>query len=283
MDVSSLEVLYEEAGLPAFELPAEIARVYGGTLGFDEPRVFANFVATLDGVVAIPSLPKSNQLISAGSEADRFVLGLLRACCDVVVIGSGTLADSPRGTWTPEQGYPQAADAFAELRRRIGRHEGPEVAVISGSGSVDPEHPALAAGGIVLTTATGAGRLDGRLPREQILDLGLTVDPAAALAAFEARGHTLILSEGGPHAIAPFLEARLIDELFLTISPVVAGRIVTDPRLAFVENADLVPDGPLAAQLTGLRRDRDHLFLRYRFDTSQRADHSPGAGPGNYD
>src|SRR5579862_5172504 len=180
MGFSPLEVLYEEAGLPEFELPAEIARAYGGTLGFEEPRVFGNFVATLDGVVAIPSLPKSNKLIAAGSEADRFVLGLLRACCDVVVIGSGTLADSPRGTWTPEQGYPQAADAFAELRRRIGRHDRPEVAVISGS-----------------------GRVDGRLPREQIVDLGLTVDPGAALAALEARGHTLILSEGGPHAIAP--------------------------------------------------------------------------------
>src|SRR5579862_8651398 len=114
MDFSPLEVLYEEAGLPEFQLPAEIAAAYGGTLGFEEPRVFANFVSTLDGVVAIPSLPKSNKLIAGGSAADRFVLGLLRACCDVVVIGSGTLNDSPGGTWSPEQGYPPAAGAFAE-------------------------------------------------------------------------------------------------------------------------------------------------------------------------
>ncbi len=270
MDFSPLEVLYEEAGLPEFQLPAEIAAAYGGTLGFEEPRVFANFVSTLDGVVAIPSLPKSNKLIAGGSPADRFVLGLLRACCDVVVIGSGTLRDSPGGTWTPEQGYPPAAEPFAELRRSIGRPAEVAVAVISGRGSVDPAHPAIAAGAIVLTTATGAARLDGRLPREQILDLGPTVEPAAVLSALEARGHKLILSEGGPHAIAPFLEARLVDELFLTVSPVVVGRIAGDPRLAFVEDADLVPCGPLEAELTSVRRDRNHIFLRYRFDAASR-------------
>ena len=268
MDLSPLEVLYERGGLPRFDLPAEIARAYGGTLGFEEPRVFANFVSTLDGVVAIPSLPKSNKLIAGGNDADRFLLGLLRACADVVVIGSGTLTDSPSGTWTPVQGYPPAAGAFAELRRRIGRARGPEVAVISGSGRVDPGHPALAAGGIVLTSAAGAAQLAGKLPPAQIVDLGAAVEPAAAHAALVGRGHRLILSEGGPHAIAPFLEERMVDELFLTISPLLVGRIGADPRLALVEGADLVPGGPLEAELLSLRRDRNHIFLRYRFDTT---------------
>jgi riboflavin biosynthesis pyrimidine reductase len=283
MGFSQLEVLFEEAGLPRFELPDEIQDAYGGTLGFEEPLVFANFVATLDGVVAIPSLPKSNKLIAGGSAADRFVLGLLRACCDVVVIGAGTLRDSPGGTWTPEQGYPPAADAFAELRRRLGRPPDVEVAVISGSGRVDPAHPALAAGGIVLTTSAGAARLATDLPPESILDLGDTIEPNEAVAALKARGHTLILSEGGPHAIAPFLEARLVDELFLTISPLVAGRVGTDPRFALVEGADLVPGGPLDARLESLRRDRDHVFLRYRLDTTSRENPTADGTADEYD
>ncbi len=270
LGLSGLEVLFEAPGLPAFELPAELASVYGGSLGFEEPRVFANFVSTLDGVVAIPSLPSSNKIVAGGSAADRLLLGLLRACCDVLVIGSGTMAASPRSIWTAEQGYPPAAAAFAELRQRRGRPPEPEVAVISGSGRIDPDHPAFAAGAIVLTTDAGAARLSGRLPDDAIVALGETVDPARAVAALRERGHRLILSEGGPHAIAPFLQAGLVDELFLTISPLLAGRLDGDDRLALVEGADLVPGGPLAARLTGVRRDGGHLFLRYELDTTLR-------------
>ena len=175
LGVSGMEVLFEAPGLPAFELPEELAAVYGGSLGFEEPRVFANFVSTLDGVVAIPSLPSSNKVIAGGSSADRFVLGLLRACCDVLVIGSGTMAASPRSVWTAEQGYPPAAAAFAELRHRLRKPPEPEVAVITGSGVIDPDHPAFAAGAIVFTTDDGAARLAGRLPDSAIVALGETV------------------------------------------------------------------------------------------------------------
>ena len=96
--------------------PTRWRRSTAGRSGSSEPRLFANFVATADGVVAIPSLPQSNKLIAGGSAADRFVMGLLRACADVVVIGSGTLLGSPGGLWTPEQAFPDAADGFAELR-----------------------------------------------------------------------------------------------------------------------------------------------------------------------
>jgi riboflavin biosynthesis pyrimidine reductase len=270
LGLSSLEVLFEAPGLPAFDLPEELMSVYGGSLGFEESRVFANFVSTLDGVVAIPSLVSSNKIVAGGSAADRFLLGLLRACCDVLVIGSGTMAASPRSVWTAEQGYPPAAAAFAELRERLGKPPEPEVAVISRSGRVDPGHPAFAAGAIVLTTDAGATRLAGELPGRAIVALGETVDAARAIEALRERGHRLILSEGGPHAVAPFLEARLVDELFLTISPLLAGRVDGDGRLALVEGADLLPGGPLQARLTGIRRDGGHLFLRYELDTTSR-------------
>ncbi len=69
-----LEVLYERRGLPGFDLPAELSNLYGGPLGFAEPRVFANFVTTLDGVVAVPGVVQANRLISGDIEADRFVM-----------------------------------------------------------------------------------------------------------------------------------------------------------------------------------------------------------------
>jgi riboflavin biosynthesis pyrimidine reductase len=270
-----LELDFEAAGLPAFPLPDELARLYGGTIGFEEPCLFANFVQSLDGVTAIPSVAGSNKLIAAASEADRFVMGLLRACADVVIVGSGTLEASPRGAWTPRQAFPDAAEAYAELRSRIGRSGDPEVVVLTRTGSVDTSHPAFAAGAIALTTAAGAARL--ALPSEQIAVAGDGLIGNTILAALHARGHTLILSEGGPHAWGPLLSDRLVDELFLTVSPVLTGRIVSDPRLSLVEGVDLVQDGPLETELLGFRRGGDHLFLRYRLDTIQ-TDGSPGAG-----
>ncbi len=263
-----LELLWETGGLPAFDLPAELAELYGGPLGFEEPRVFANFVSTIDGVVAIPSLPSSNKLVAGNSTADRFVLGLLRACADVLVIGSGTLKASPRSVWTPEQGFPPTAAGFAELRRRLGRPPRLELAVLTASGRVDPAHPAFVAGALALTTIEGAARLAESLAPDSVIALGERLDPRAALDALTARGHRFVLCEGGPTAIGPFLESRLVDELFLTISPLLVGRSADDPRLGLVEGTDLVPGGPLAARLLGVRRDDDHLFLRYELAPS---------------
>ena len=56
--MTPLEVLYEVDDLASFYLPEELADLYGGGLGFAEPALFANFVSTLDGVVAIPSIPE---------------------------------------------------------------------------------------------------------------------------------------------------------------------------------------------------------------------------------
>ena len=267
-----LELLFEADGLPAFDLPGALASAYGGSLGFDEPRLFANFVATADGVVAIPSAPMSNKLIAAGSAADRFVMGLLRACADVVMIGSGTLTASPRGVWTPEQAFPAAADGFAELRRRLGRPPAVEVAITSASGLLDPTHPTFEAGAIVLTTAQGAARLEGKLPAEAIVTVSGDdrIDARHLVEALHERGHRLILSEGGPHSIGPLLAEGLVDELFLTISPLLTGRVPGDPRLGLVEGTDLLPSGPPRMSLLGARRDGDHLFLRYELQALPR-------------
>jgi riboflavin biosynthesis pyrimidine reductase len=262
--VNPLELLYEPEGLPAFALPPPLAGLYPGTLGFDSPCVFANFVETVDGVVAVPSLPQSNKLIAAGNATDRFVMGLLRACADAVVLGSGTLAASPGGLWTPEQAYPDAAEQYDALRASLGLDASPEIVILTAGGNLDPEHPLFEAGALVLTTDTGRLLLGDRLPAAStVLSLGpgTAIDPTAAVGALRARGHRLVLHEGGPHVIGSFFEAGVVDELFLTVSPLLVGRRLVDPRLALVEGADLLPGRSL--RLLGVRREREHLFVRY--------------------
>ena len=63
--------------------------------------------------------------------------------------------------------------------------------------------------------------------------------------------------------LGSLLAARLVDELFLTVSPLLVGRPGGDERLGLVEGADLLPGGPVAGRLLGVRRDGGHLFLRY--------------------
>ena len=164
-EFSPLELLYESSAAAFSELTAPLGLLYGGGLGFSGPTVYTNFVASLDGSVALPEIPKSNKLISGDSEADHFVMGLLRAFADVIVVGSGTLRGSPTGTWSPARAHPDSASLFAELRRLRGRPERPELAILSGSGAIDVQHPALArAGGDpdvdnrrVATSEAGAG------------------------------------------------------------------------------------------------------------------------------
>lgn len=263
-----VQVLDQADGLPAYDLPDELASRYGGSLGFDEPRVVANFVSTLDGIVAIPGLAKSNRLIRAGSEADRFVMGLLRACADVVLIGSGTLHGSPGALWTAERAFPAAQGAFDELRRRRGRPPQPPLAVLTGSGALDTAHPALAAGALVLTTEAGADRLRGRLPAASellVLGSGTTVDPRDAVPALLERGFRLVLSEAGPRFFGSMLAAGLVDELFLTVSPLIAGRPHDDTRLGMAEGTDLLAGNRLAGLLS-VRRHGDHILLRYELN-----------------
>jgi riboflavin biosynthesis pyrimidine reductase len=260
-----LELLFEVEGLPAAGLPAPLRELYGGELGLREPCLYSNFVSTIDGVVAIPSVPRSNALVADGSDGDRFVMGLLRAYADAVLIGAGTLAASPKGTWLPEKVFPPAAEAYAELRRHLGRAERPEVAILTGHGSIDPHHPVLDRGALVLTSDAGTVRLEGELPAAStILTLGeeTTIDPRVAVDALLERGHRAILGEAGPHTHGGLLAVGLVDELFLTVSPLLAGDRGHMSRYGLAEAVDLMPPG-LRGRLLSVRRHAEHVFLRY--------------------
>jgi riboflavin biosynthesis pyrimidine reductase len=265
------DVLLDETGVSPVELPEELTRVLGGELGLPEESVYANFVSTLDGVVAIPSVPRSNELVAGDNDADRFLMGVLRALADVVLVGAGVLRESPKSTWRAEQIYPPAADAYAELRAGLGLPAAPEIAVLCGWGHVDPEHPVLRGRAVVLTSDRGASRLEGKLPESTVVvSLGrpLRFTGDAIIGALRARGHRRILSEAGPHTFGTLLRAQVVDELFLTSSPFLAGDDGPGSRLHLVESADLVP--PAGARLLSVRRHGSHLFTRYAL--SGRAD-----------
>jgi riboflavin biosynthesis pyrimidine reductase len=258
--------LYERAGLPAWPLPAVLAAAYGGDLGFRQPCVYANFVASVDGVTALgPEYPSSGSAISGHEPADRFVMGLLRACADVVLIGAGTLRATPGHLWIPAHVCPAAADGYAAFRSSQGRAGDPLLAVVTARGDIPAGHPALCPGALILTTAAGARRLRGRLPPAcTILDLGdrPALPPADVLAAARSRGGGMVLTEGGPRLLGQLAAGGLLDELFLTISPVLAGRGDT-PRPGLIAARELLPGRAGPAELLSVRRHGSCLFLRY--------------------
>lgn len=243
-----LELLFEAPGLPAFPLPAELGERFAGTLGFADECLFVNFVESIDGVVSIPDVASSNKLIADANEADQFVMALLRACADVVLVGSGTLRASPTARWVAESAYPAAGEAFAQLRNDLQLSPEPALAVVTSGRGYAIAFEELAREPIVLTPTTGD---EAR------------VDVRAAVAALRERGHRRILCEGGPTLFGSLLDAGVVDELFLTLSPLLAGRASMADRLALVEEASFLPDRRIAASLLAARRSGDHLFLRY--------------------
>jgi riboflavin biosynthesis pyrimidine reductase len=255
-----IDVLWEADGLPEQPLPDQLRALYGGGLGFESPLLYANFVQTVDGVVAIPELEKSNALVADDSAADKFVMGLLRAAADVILIGSGTMLASPKGMWRPAGVYPPTADAFAELGE-------PAVAVVSSGASLDPNHPVLQRA-VLLTTTRGAEQFADVLPDVVAVNDGDWVDLRAAVGVLRERGYGRILSEAGPTVFGSLLAEDLVDELFLTVSPVLAGRLQVGKRLGLVEGVELLPQVRRAGRITSVRRSEDHLFLRYVFDVS---------------
>jgi riboflavin biosynthesis pyrimidine reductase len=253
----------EEQELP---LPDALATPYGGPLALPSECLYSNFVTTVDGVVALgdPSV-SSGPAISGRSEADRFVMGLLRAVAGAVMIGGGTLRDDPGHLWIPEYIFPDAASGYTELRARLGLALQPQLAVVTASGALDPTERALQLGALILTTEAGASRVAGRLPpacRVEVLGAeSFAIEDA--VAALRAAGHRRVLSEGGPRVLGQLLGAGLVDELFLTLSPVLAGRSPELKRLGLLEGLSYPAHALQRAELRSVRRHAGHLLLRY--------------------
>lgn len=276
-ELEPLDTLYETAPGDALPLPAALARLYGVLRmpgHSDRPHVYANFVETLDGVVALePGSGSGGGEISGNNAHDRLVMGLLRAVADAVVVGAGTLRSVPSHLWTAEHIYPALTEEYHTLRERSGRSGPPLNVIVTARGDLDPGFRVLRSGEVpvlVVTTEEGARRLG-------LLSLPPTVTVAAAGSAGRigaravldairaARPGKLILVEGGPHLLGDFLAEECLDEIFLTLAPQVAGREAGTGRLGLVEGRRLAPDNPRWSKLVGVKRGGSHLFLRYSF------------------
>jgi riboflavin biosynthesis pyrimidine reductase len=165
------------------------------------------------------------------SETDRHVFALLRTLSDVILVGAATARQEHYNPVRPRE-------LWRHLRE--GRPPTPPIAVVSGRLDVDPRSPLITAAPadartIVITTAQAPPDRRAALATraDVIVAGGQTVDLKAAVSALADRGHQRMLAEGGPHLLAQLVEAGLMDELCLTIGPLMAGpdasRIVAGP------------------------------------------------------
>jgi len=259
MPVDPLTVLLDDAE-GAGTLPPDLAALYGGDLRLPAHVVYANFVSSLDGVVSLTAPRGAGPTLRGRCDADRFVMGLLRFLADAILTGAGTLRAEGRHLWTAGYVDRERADRY----RSLGRGE-PRLVVVTAGGELDPAERALQSGALVLTTDSGAASLRGRLPAAcAVRSLGPgPLRAAEIVAAVRAEGHRRVLAEAGPRLVAALAAERALDELFLTLSPVLAGRLAGDGRMGLVEGATFLPDDGRWARLRSARASGSHLFLRY--------------------
>ena len=125
---------------------------------------------------------------------------------------------------------------------------------------------------MVITTSAGADALAKAgariLPSVQIhaLDSSLgTVTPAAMLRfLYTEFGVRRLLHEGGPTLFGQFLAAEAVDELFLTLSPQIAGRKADTVRPGMVQGTEFMPTGAPWFQLLNVKQRAEHLYLTYQ-------------------
>jgi riboflavin biosynthesis pyrimidine reductase len=262
-----LQVLVDANRVAAYPLSATLIRLYGGDFGLPATCLIANFVSSVDGVVALgPEHEHSGSAISGANPGDHLVMGLLRASADAVLIGAGTLRATPDHRWTAEAIYPAATNEFRELRRRLGRADHPRLAVVTARGDIDVHHPGLNDGGLIFTTDAGAEQLRGRVGANvslRPLGRGPTIEMHAVLDALRGEGCNVVLTEGGPRLVGQLVRARLLDELFLTISPVLFGRSSATPREGLIEGVSFGASDAAKLDLRSVRHHLGYLFLRY--------------------
>ena len=213
----------------------------------DRPFVYLNMVTTADGRAAIDG--RSHAL---GSETDTLLLTELRTLADAVLLGPGTLR---------AEGYGRLVGNAERVARReaAGLPATPAAVVISRSLDLPWDAGLFAAAGQPVLVYTGSDADAPAVAADlEVVHLG-DPSPAAALADLRARGVRALLCEGGPTLNRALLAAGLVDELFLTLSPLLAGN-ADAPRI--VEGEDL-PD-PLTMELAWVLRHGDELYLRYR-------------------
>lgn len=221
--------------------------------GGREPWLRANMVSTLDGAAQHDG---RSQPIS--SDADMRIFGTLRGLADVVIVGAETVR---------QEGYrpARAREAFAEARRAAGQTPAPAVAVVSAGLDLDFSLPLFTSPLTPTLLLTGAAAPPDRVAtaekagvRVVIAGDGMGVDFARAVRALADLGLTRLLTEGGPRVLGQLIASGVLDELCLTVSPMLtagdAQRIAGGPPVAV----------PRRFELVSLLEEAGFLFGRYR-------------------
>jgi 2,5-diamino-6-(ribosylamino)-4(3H)-pyrimidinone 5'-phosphate reductase len=222
------------------------------------PFVFSNFAMTADGKIAFAS----REFVPFGSDRDREHMMELRATADAVMSGARTV-ETPGVTMGP------GGKKFQRLRLRRGLSEHNLRVIVTGSGSLDTGADVFKyrfSPIIVLVSQSAPAKRVQQLRRAAdevgIFGEGEIDFPAALRWLYEKWKVKRLLCEGGGAVHEAIIRAGLLDELHLTICPVVFGGR-TGPTVA---------DGPgfgsLAAakrlRLAGMRRVGNELYAVFR-------------------
>lgn len=211
----------------------EVAAAYGArplTVPATGRWLRATMVATVDGA----AIDASGVSEGINTGADQTVFETMRTQCDAVLVGAGTVRiEGYTRLRVPEQ--------FKPIRQASGRTVPPVLVVATRTGDVPEEATRLRpdAGGLLVVAGPAADsatldRLRDRIGHEQVVTVPEGADTAAA-AVYAAvdRGLTAIQCEGGPSLLSSIRSAGLLDEVCLTISPLLVGgsglRIVDGP------------------------------------------------------
>jgi len=242
---AELARLAEDGARPPHEWLAEVRPRERAPDG--RPFVYLNMVSSADGRATI-----GGRTEALGSEADTLLLTELRALADAVLIGTGTLR-------AEGYGHLMRNAERLERRRAAGLAPVPVAVLLTRSFDLPWDAGLFAAEGQPVHIYTQA---DGE-PPDVAADVEATKcsEPfvAGALRDLRERGVRALLCEGGPTLNGALLAAGVVDELFLTVAPLLAG-IADAPRI--VEGEDLA--APIDMELVWTLRHEDELYLRYR-------------------
>jgi len=223
------------------------------------PWLRANMVATVDGAARAPDG------LSGGisSDADQRVFGRLRGLADVVLAGAGTVRheDYKPGRVRAE---------LLELRRAARQTDVPVIAVVSRSLDLDLDRDLFAkpTGRVVVITHEQSDPVR-RARVSDVAEVLLAgedhVDLSVALDTLRAQGLQRIHAEGGPHLLTDLAAADLLDELLLSVTPVLAGgSYESGTAIPRILAGDPLPEAPRALRLHHLLEEDGALFLSYR-------------------
>ncbi|MFD9408847.1 pyrimidine reductase family protein [Streptomyces sp. NPDC059989] len=197
----------------------ELAEAYAyPVLGPDAHWLRANMVSTLDGAAQHDG---RSQPISG--ETDMRIFGTLRALADVVVVGAETVR---------QEGYrpARAREAFAARRAAAGQGPAPAVAVVTASLDLDFSLPLFTSPLVPTLVVTGAAAPADRVAEAVkagaevvVAGEGAGADPVRVVRELAERGLRRQLTEGGPRLLGQFVAADALDELCLTISPMLTA------------------------------------------------------------